>query len=120
MKVTGPLPGTTNRALAELRGCLRVLARTRSVDLCHDVDTPRQLPATIDPPELVEGSEGVRLAPIGVDAGQVREWDDGGNRLPSSLDDDALPRRSGIDDLAELLPNLERGHRSHSAIIALW
>ena len=56
---------------------------------------------------------------VGVVFRYVRQRHKRCHRLAAALDDQALPGGGLIQECAELLPDVERGHGSHSTIIAL-
>ena len=58
--------------------------------------------------------------PLGrVEAGQVGQRDERGDRLAGTHDDDPLAAGRLVEDLAEALAHLERSVRSHRAMISL-
>jgi hypothetical protein len=66
-----------------------------------------------------DGLKARALLSLGIDRGEVGQGYERGDRLAGALDDEPLPGGGLVDELAELLPDLERGHGSHSTIIAL-
>jgi hypothetical protein len=87
--------------------------RSSGVEVCRYVDPPGPSPNVID-----------RLEPLAPSAfrvclRQVCQRDECGNRLAGALDDETLSGGGLVEKLAEVLPNVERRHGSHSAIISL-
>jgi hypothetical protein len=55
-----------------------------------------------------------------VELSEIRQWNEGGNRLAGALDDDALACGGVIQHLTKALSHVESRHGSHTTIIALY
>ena len=85
----------------------------------NGVEARREGPPAGELPDVVEGRQPCHSPAIGIHEREIGKGHDGGDGLTRPLDHDALSGRGFIDDLAEPLPNLERCHGSHGAIIAV-
>jgi hypothetical protein len=75
--------------------------------------------AAYNPPDLLDGGDASRATPVRIDLGKIGEWHDGCDRLARPLDDDPLACCSLVNDFPEPAPDVQRGHCSHGAMIAL-
>lgn len=88
-------------------------------DDCGSVESSIKRPLPCQPHDV-----GYRLlapanASLSIQLRQVGQRNDGSDRLAGTLDDQSLPGSGLVYQLTEVLPYVECGDRSHSAIIAL-
>ena len=100
------------------RGNLDLASMALVVQQRLDIEVDRDRPASRRVLDFVHRGEARGLASVRVNQGEVRERHDRSDWLARAFDDDPLASGGFVDDLAETAPNIERGHDSHSAMIA--
>jgi len=96
---------------------LRSIATLVANDRCR-IDGYAGLAAS-DSADVVERCQASGTTSVRIEQGKIPERDQRRDGLPGSLDDDPLPGRGLVDDLAEPTADVEGADGSHSAIIAL-
>ena len=87
-------------------------------DRGHGIEAGGHRGASCELADVLERREPALASGLRIRQVQIAERHERGDRLAGSLDDQPLPGRRFVDQLAEAPANFERRHGSHSAIIA--